>query len=229
MRLRHATLLAAGLLAAAARDARAQAPAGAAKPAVNRPSSMGVAPDVAGADTALSMATMAPGWHLTGGATGAAFFDPTARQDGRFALGATVFVFSREPGAGVGLVVGGEPRRQTLASYTAFVVGGDGRFRVVRREGDALRDLVPWTAHTAVAKVPAGQPNAKQELRVEADERVVRFHVNGAVVSELPRADVRPDGVFGFRVEPRANAHAATLVLGGQNIAPAAPPAAAKP
>ena len=121
---------------------------------------------------------------------------------------------------GLGIAVGGDSLTDGAPRYTAFIVGPDGRYRVTRREGTTVRDLVPWTAHAAIARHPSGEANVKLALAVVADGATVRFEVNGATVAELPRAAVQPDGVVGLRVDPGVNAHVATLALGERNVAP---------
>jgi hypothetical protein len=191
----------------------AQAPA--------RPASWRAAFDAVGVpDTALAFAAMPPGWHLTAPTTGGMVWDPAHVATGALKLESELFLFAKDPGTGTGLLVGGQALGETGARWTAFVAGPDGRFRVLRRDGATVRELVPWTAHPAIPARPVDKPNVKLVLGVESAGDAVRFLVNGAAVVELPRAAVQPDGIVGFRLEPGANTHVATLRLDGRNVAP---------
>ncbi|MDF1503974.1 hypothetical protein [Roseisolibacter sp. H3M3-2] len=209
------------LLAAAALACAGAAPLAA--QAAHRPAAWRTVPDVAGTpDSALAFVTMPPGWHLTAEGSGGVLWDPAhAAPAGAFVLESEQFLFSLRPGTGTGLLVGGRSLGAADARWTAFVVGPDARYRVLRHEGGATRELVPWTAHAAIPPHEVGKPNVKLVLGVAGDARVVRFTVNGAAVAELPRATVAPEGTIGLRVEPGANAHVATLTLDGKNVAPA--------
>lgn len=205
----------AGLVAAAA----LAVPLGAQAPV--RPASWRAAFDTAGVpDSALAFAAMPPGWHLTAPATGGMVWDPAHVVRGTPRIESELFLFAKEPGTGTGLLVGGQALGESGARWTAFVAGPDGRYRVVRRDGAAVRELVPWTAHPAIPVRPADRANVKLVLGVEGAGDAVRFLVNGAAVAELPRAAVQPDGVVGFRLEPGANTHVSTLRLDGRNVAP---------
>lgn len=191
--------------------------------ASDRPSGWRLALDRAdAADSAFDFVRMTPGWHVTADAGGVAY-DTAHAVRGRVRVESQLFLFSKAPGAGAGVMLGGARDAAGTLRYTAFVVGPDGRFRITRHEGSAMRDLVPWTAHAAVTPHPGNQPNVRERLAVEADDAAVRFSVNGTVVATLPRASAEPDGVVGLRADPGANAHVATLVVNGRNVAPAPP------
>ncbi|WP_284348964.1 hypothetical protein [Roseisolibacter agri] len=195
------------------------APVGAQAPA--RPASWRAAFDAVGVpDSALAFAAMPPGWHLTAPATGGMVWDPAHVVRGTPRIESELFLFAKAPGTGTGLLVGGQALGESGARWTAFVAGPDGRFRVLRRDGTTVRELVPWTAHPAIPVRPADKPNVKLVLGVESAGEAVRFLVNGAAVAELPRTTVQPDGVVGFRLEPGTNTHVSTLRLDGRNVAP---------
>jgi hypothetical protein len=209
-----AASIAATLLVPAARAAAQEPPV--------RPATWRTALDSAGApDTLLAFTRMPPGWHVTAG-PGGVLYDPANSAREGFRVSSELYLFSSTPATGVGVVVGGEALAGAAPRYTAFVVGPDGRYRVTRREGAEVRDLVPWTAHPAIAKHPGGEQNVREVLVVVGEGERVRFEVNGAVVTELPRAEVRPDGVVGLRVDGGVNAHVATLAIGERNVAPVA-------
>lgn len=170
----------------------------------------------------LEMPVMAPGWHLNGGAGGVATHpDHVARgRDAAVPLVASeLFLFARAPESGAGVAVGVRPD-----AWTALVVGPDGRFAILRRAGGAVRPLVPWTAHAAVARHPGGEgvSAVRERLAVTLVGDSVRFLVNDAAVATLPRAVVAPEGAVGLRAQPAANVHVATFLVDGWNVAPVA-------
>ena len=171
------------------------------------------------ADTSLAFVRMPPGWHVTAGPGGVVYDSATVAR-GRVRLESQLFLFSRAPEVGAGIAFGGARDATGAFRYLAFVVGPDGRFRVTRHDGARTTELVPWTAHPAVTVRAADRPNVEERLAVEADDASVRFVVNGQAVATLPRTEASPDGVVGLRVDPGANAHVATLVVDGRNLAP---------
>lgn len=173
------------------------------------------------ADTALAFVRMPPGWHVTAG-PGGAVYDTATVARGRLRVESQLFLFSRTPGVGAGIAFGGTRDASGALRYLAFVVGPDGRFRVTRHDGATATELVPWTAHAAVTVRSADRPNVEERLAVEADDAAVRFAINGQTVAALPRDAASPDGFVGLRADPGANAHVATLVVDGRNVAPVA-------
>ena len=169
--------------------------------------------------TALSFETMAPGWHVTAGPP-AMLFDPRHAVSGPARTDSEFFLFTSTPGSGFGVLFGGRDLGSPNGRYAAVIVGPDGRYRVIKRDGATVRDLVPWTAHEAVAKHPGGEANVKQLVSITTDDRVVRVAINGMVVTELSRAAVQPDGIVGFAIDRGVNVHASTLVIGAKNVAP---------
>lgn len=205
--------------ALAATALAAAAPLGAQTPI--RPAGWRAALDAAGLpDSALAFATMPPGWHLTAAAVGGVVWDPAHVAGAATRVESELFLFAGAPETGTGLLVGGQALGEPGARWTAFVVGPDGRYRVLRRDGTAVRELVPWTAHPAITPRPADRPNVRLLLALEGAGEAVRFLVDGARVADLPRATVQPEGVVGFRLEPGANTHVSTLRLDGRNVAP---------
>ena len=75
----------------------------------------------------------------------------------------------------------------------------------------------------------AGKDAEKHAFRIEADAATVTFLVDGATVASLPRADVAPDGDFGFRLGRGANIHVVRLDVTQQLAPPRPPKPAAEP
>ena len=192
----------------------AQAPAGGAAETVRRP------PRPAGwqirydranaADSTFQFADMAPGWHLTTGPA-AILWDPARTASGSYRVESEIFLFPGERAEGFGLFVGGADLDGAAQRYTYFLLRKDGRFLVKQRDGEQLRDLVPWTAHAAV--VPHDRPTGtvKHLLGVDARPDSVHFTVNGTRVASLPRSAVAADGIVGLRVNHALNLHVTSL------------------
>jgi hypothetical protein len=98
-----------------------------------------------------------------------------------------------------GIVVGGRELQGAGQRYAYLLVRGTGEYFIATRRGDERVRLVDWTAHPAIARQDA-QGRATNTLAVEAKGAEVHFYVNDQLVARRPRAEVDPDGVFGFRI-----------------------------
>jgi hypothetical protein len=74
-------------------------------------------------------------------------------------------------------------------------------------------------------RTDAGKDAERHTFRVEADTATVTFLVDGAQVAALDRADVAPDGRFGFRVGRAVDIHVVRLDY-TRYLAPPRPPKA---
>ena len=167
---------------------------------------------------------MPPGWHITMG-PGGVVYHPAYRASGRFAVESELFLFPDSSDEGVGIFVGGQSLgEQESPSYTSVLLRRDGSATVVRHAGGGVTAAAPWAAVEGV-KRHGGKDAEKHSFRIEADTTTVAFLVDGAKVATLPRADVAPDGHFGFRIGRAVNIHVVRLDFTQQ----LAPPRAAKP
>ena len=176
-------------------------------------------------DTAVSMAAMAPGWHVTAlsAAPGGIAFDGSLVAPRTFRLESEIFLFADGAGAGAGLVLAGRGLETQAPRFVAFTVYPDGRFNIVRMAGAQREVLVQPTKDAAINKHPGGKVNVKNVLDIEVDEKWATFKVNGTRVAQLPKSVVDAGGgVVGLRLEPGVNAHVGTFVLDGRNVAPVA-------
>lgn len=101
---------------------------------------------------------------------------------------------------GYGILVGGRELGQEGQQYTYFLVRGDGRYLVKRREGTATRELTDWVESSAVGAVAEGGGEVVNTLEIRAGGDQVEFVVNGTVVETFPRDRVQPEGIAGIRV-----------------------------
>ena len=158
--------------------------------------------------------SMPPGWHVTSGPA-AIYWAPEMEASGNYRIEMEVFLF--EPHQGMreafGFFAGGRDLDGDNIEYTYFLIRDGGEFIVKRREGADAPTIRPWTGHDAILGwADRGEgATAKNILAVEAAPDEVRFFVNDAQVSALPRAEVAMDGIYGFRVNHMLNLHISRL------------------
>lgn len=159
-----------------------------------------------GADT-VSFVQMTPGFHATMGSA-AILWHPDSTVQGTYAVETGIFLFPTKgrDQEGYGLFVGGADLAGAGQRYTYFLLRNDGKFLIKQRVGEQTRTLVDWTPLAAI-KLQAGADAMRNDLRVEAGPETVRFLVNGTEAASLPRSQIRPDGVFGLRLNHAVNAH----------------------
>lgn len=163
-------------------------------------------------DSTFHFVAMAPGWHVTTGPA-AIVYEPGATASGDYRVESELFLFPGQRAEGFGLFIGGHDLEGAGQRYTYFLLRKDGRFLVKQRDGATTRDLVPWTAHAAIAPHDAPAGTVKHVLGVDARADSVRFLVNGTQVAALPRAAVAADGVVGLRVNHALNLHVTSLTV----------------
>jgi hypothetical protein len=166
---------------------------------------------MAGDVDTVSFAQMTPGFHLTTGPA-AILWHPDSAASGAYTVESTISLFPTKgrDQEGYGVFVGGSALSNAAQSYTYFLLRNDGKFLVKQRLGGKTVTLTDWTPLAAIAK-QAGTEAAKNVLRVEVSTSDVAFKVNGAEAVRLPRATVRPDGVFGVRANHAVNAHVSSV------------------
>jgi hypothetical protein len=165
---------------------------------------------------------MPPGWHVAMG-PGGLVYHPAYRAAARFVVESELFLFPDSTDEGVGVFVGGETLGDSESpAYTALLMRKDGSATVVRRAAGESKDLSPWAAVSGV-KPHGGKDAEKHALRIEADTTSVTFLVDGTKVASHPRADVAPEGHFGFRIGRGVNIHVVRLDFTQQLAPPRAP------
>ena len=153
---------------------------------------------------------MPPGWHITTG-RGVILYHPEAQAAGTFELESEGYLFDPEGGEGrYGLILGGRDLDSDAQRYVAFEIGPSGNF-AIRQEAEYESTDLATGSHEAILPWTGDEPTVRNLLGVQAGERTVRFLVNGVTVAELPRSEVDPDGIFGFRADAGTNLHITTL------------------
>lgn len=164
---------------------------------------------------------MRPGWHVNPGPAGI-LWDPGSFASGNYAVTSTIFLFPAGQGeppsevdAPYGLMLAAEGLDGASPAYITFLLRNDGRFRVARHAGNETRDIVPWTAHDAVAvRTEQSEGTAKNVLSVDVTEEAVTFWVNDERVSSLPRSELPMEGVVGVRAGAGLSLHISEIAIG---------------
>ena len=165
---------------------------------------------------------MPPGWHITMG-PGGLVYHPDYAGRGRFVAESEIFLFPDSSDEGIGIFVGGESLGEgDRPTYTALLLRKDGRASVSRQVKGAEATLVPWTPVPGVTPL-VGKDAEKHAYRIEVDTAQVTFSIDGNAIATLERAQVAPEGRFGFRIGRGVNIHVVRLDL-TQRLAPPRPP-----
>jgi hypothetical protein len=153
---------------------------------------------------------MPPGWHVTSG-RGVILYNPGAIARGEFRIESEAYLFDPNGTDGMyGLILGGRELDSDDQRYISFEIGPDGNF-TVRRQTDFESVELTGGVHRAIHRWTGDDATVKNVLSVDAGATTVRFRINDDTVAELPRAEVDPDGVFGFRIDSGLNIHITTL------------------
>ncbi len=164
--------------------------------------------DVKGKEADIKFVVMDPGWHVTLGPA-ALLWRPADRVDGGFTATAllTQTTKPRHPEA-YGLFVGGQSlEADPQQKYTYFLIRGDGKYIIKKRDGANLTNLISaWTPHPAIVKQgPTGE--ATNRLEVTMDRTRLVFRVNGKEVYSADPRLIDTKGVAGLRVNHNLDIH----------------------
>ena len=166
---------------------------------------------------------MRPGWHVFAG-PGGLFWDPGSYASGAFGVSSTIFLFpegdpeqsgSTRLDSPFGLFLGGSELEAGGARYVAFELRNDGHFRIAEHTGRETRDLVPWTAHDAVATSGAETSGpVRNVLAVDVHGDRTVFYLNDQAIAELPGDRVALDGAIGVRAGTGLSIHVTEVDIG---------------
>jgi hypothetical protein len=176
------------------------------------PAGWSVRPDEGGKPTEVSLAVMAPGWHLVT-ATSGIMYRTQDQASGAYEVNAKIHLF---PGGGgheeaFGLFIGGKDLNGPGQRYSYFLIRGDGTYKIKRRSGASATDVTKdWSATPAVVKAKADGPVVNM-LSVVVGKDKVSFRVNGQEVYSAPAASLDTDGIAGLRVNHNLSVHVETL------------------
>ena len=102
---------------------------------------------------------------------------------------------------GFGLFIGGQDLENDNQRYTYFLVRGDGRYLIKRRDGELTAEITDGWEPSAAVHVPApDNHDVVNELTVAVNGELLRFLCNDELVAEMPVGDLDTQGVVGVRV-----------------------------
>lgn len=181
--------------------------------AAQHPEGWKVRYDHPGPDTAkLEFVGMPPGWHVTTGPS-VTLWNPATTAKGSYKAESKIFLFkpSGKHAEGFGVFIGGASLESDAQKYTYFLIRNDGKYLIKERNGKDTKDVVPWTASSAIKTHDGKVESIDNVLTVTAGEKSVDFAINGTQVASRPRESLVADGVVGLRVNHNLNLHVATL------------------
>jgi hypothetical protein len=153
---------------------------------------------------------MPPGWHITMGPGGIVYHPEYAARH-RFVVESEVFLFPDSSDEGVGIFVGGASLGASdQPTYTALLLRRDGKASIARWVRGTATAISPWSSVDGVS--PHGGKDAeKHAFRIEVDVTQVTFAIDGKTMATHERAQVAPEGRFGFRIGRGVNIHVVRL------------------
>lgn len=102
---------------------------------------------------------------------------------------------------GFGLFIGGQHLGGDEQRYLYFLVRGDGRYLVKKRDGDATVELSSGWQPSAAVRMPTGDVEVvTNELAIEVEGAQLRLLCNGEAVAELLIGETDVSGQVGVRV-----------------------------
>ena len=161
-------------------------------------------PDGAGA---IKFVTMGTGFHATN-PQAAVYWNPANTATGAYTVKGT-FTLVKPSGHTnyYGIVFGGSELQNDKQSYTYFLVAQDGTWLVKRRNGDTATENVMAKTANAAIKTPGADGKSVNALEVRVGADKVDYVVNGTVVGSSPKAGMKTDGIYGFRVNHLLEVH----------------------
>jgi hypothetical protein len=166
--------------------------------------------DNGGPLTNLKYEVMSPGWHLTTGPA-VILYREADRAAGPVHAVSKIHLFPSSGHAeGFGMLLGGQNLQQDNQAYTYFLIRGDGKYLIKRRNGATVNTIVDWTDTDAINKAKADGP-VVNELSFEVGRDSVTFLINGKPVHTAAASSIDTQGVVGLRVNHNLNLHVESL------------------
>ena len=142
------------------------------------------------------------GWHVSLGPA-VVLFREADQASGNYSVSARFTQSKSEYPEGYGIVIGGSNLAQASQRYTYFLVRGDGKFIIKRRNGPDQRGENPstiadWTDNAAINQV-GDDGKGTNELAVTVSAGRVTFLANGKQLYSTEAAKVDTQGIIGLR------------------------------
>ena len=117
---------------------------------------------------------------------------------------------------GFGLFIGGKDLDDDRQRYIYFLVRGDGRYLIKRRDGASTVEITKGWELSAAVRVPSSEArDVANELAITVDGDRVRFSCNGEPVADIAIGDPSTQGVVGVRVNHNLDVHVQDLQVEG--------------
>lgn len=173
-----------------------------------------------GLTDAWNFTRMPPGWHITTG-PGVTLYDSTARASGRYRVETEFFLFPHPTDQPVGVFVGGRGLEGPASAVQWFglLIQRDGTAGVMHSHGPEHHPVAPYARADSMS-AHSGKEQQRITLAIDVEADSVRFFVNRARFTALPRGNLELDGPFGLRVGSGLNLHVVRLDH-TQRLAPA--------
>jgi hypothetical protein len=173
------------------------------------PSGWVARPDAGGDTKNIKFVTMEPGYHLTLGPATILYREQDRVSVPFHTLAKFHQMKKLEHAEGYGLFLGGEALDGNGQRYTYFLVRGDGKYIIKRRQGENTSEITKgWTAHPAINKVGAdGKATNLLEVDAKKDPTKVSFKVNGTDVHTAEPKSLDLKGIVGLRVNHNLDVH----------------------
>jgi hypothetical protein len=173
------------------------------------PAGWSARPDAEGDLKNVKFVIMEPGYHVTlGPAT--ILYREEDRANGPFHTLATFHQMKKlEHAEGYGLFFGGQSLTGGSQRYIYFLVRGDGKYLVKRRDGEKTSEITKgWMANPAIKKADAkGQATNLLEIDAKREPSKVSFKVNGRTVYTADARSLNTEGIIGLRVNHNLDLH----------------------
>lgn len=117
---------------------------------------------------------------------------------------------------GYGLFMGGSDLNTDEIYYLYFLLRNTGDYLIKIRTGDETSIVKDWTAHNGIRKFEEGGSTeyARNELGVHVMNDTISFIINGTTVHSVGKQGLKPDGIYGLRLN-----HAVDLMMEELNLA----------
>lgn len=161
-----------------------------------------------GEASGIKFVAMAPGFHVTPGASGIVYRTADKAAGNFHAIGSFTQTKAPSHPEAYGMFLAGNNLAAENQSYIYFLIRGDGKYLVKKRDGAATVNIVGWTDHESIQKQDAAGKSTNQ-IEIDANGPKVVFKVNGKAVYEMEAAN--RGGQVGLRINHGLDLHIASF------------------
>jgi hypothetical protein len=161
-----------------------------------------------GEASGIKFVAMAPGFHVTPGASGIVYRVADKAAGNFHAIGSFTQTKAPSHPEAYGMFLSGNNLTAENQSYIYFLIRGDGKYLVKKRDGATTANIVGWTDHEAIQKQDAAGKSTNQ-IEIDANGPKVVFKVNGKAVYEMEAPN--RGGQVGLRINHGLDLHIANF------------------